>query len=169
MTTLRQYNAGAAAEALLLGIHVVKSAALLVQNDSVNLFTVAGGRVLVTALLGEVTTVIGANAITVKYQHTKSGGSAADLSAATTITSDAVGTLYGITGVAADLISAQTVTGTEVPNVTFLSLFPSATRGIILPAGTLSILASNADPDGGALKHDLWYIPLDDGASVVAA
>lgn len=153
----------------LLGVHVAKTATALVQNAGVDLYTVSGGRVLVTAFLGEVTTVIGANALTVKYQHTKSGGSAADLSAATTITSDAVGTLYGITGVAADLISVQTVAGTEVPNVTFLSLFPSGIKGVILPAGTLSILSSNADPDGGALKHDLFYIPLDYGASVVAA
>lgn len=163
----QQYLQGAALEKLV-GIHVAKSAAALVQNDAVALYTVAGGRVLVTAFLGEVTTVIGANAITVKYQYTKTGGSAADLSAATTITSDAVGTLYGITGVAADVISAQKVGGTEVPNVTFLNLFPSS-KGIILPAGSLTILASNADPDGGALKHDLWYIPLDYGASIVAA
>lgn len=154
--------------AINLGFRVDDAAAALVQNDSVNLFTVSGGLVLVRALIGEVTTVIGANAISVNYRFTKTGGSAVAISGPTVVTSDAVGTLYGITGVAVDLLSAQKVGGTEIPLTTYLNLFPSS-QGIVLPAGTLSILSTNADPDGGALKHSLWYIPLDDGASVAAA
>jgi len=122
---------------------------------------------VVTSIVGEVTTVIGANAISFNVRFTKSGGSAVALCAATVCTSDAVGTLYGITGVAADLMSAQTITGTEVPNVTFLNLMQ--TPGLVLPAGTMDVLATNADPDGGAAKWDITYVPLDDGASVAAA
>ena len=155
-------------EFLNLGLRIEKGALALVQNTLSPLYTVTGGLVLVRAVIGEVTTVIGANAITVKFQYTKSGGSAVDLCAATTITDDAVGTLYGITGVAADVASAQKVGGTEVPNVTWLNLFPSS-QGIVVPAGSLGILPSNADPDGGALKYRLWYVPLDDGAAVEAA
>lgn len=153
---------------VILGDRAEKSAAALVQNAATSLFTVSGGDILVTALYGKVSTVIGANAITVKLQHTPSGGSAGDISAATTITSDAVGTIYGVTGVAADILSAQKVTGTEVPTVTFGTVGVGA-RGIILPAGSLKMLASNADPDGGKITWRLFYVALAAGASVAAA
>lgn len=161
------YNEGQAFTKAILGLAVRKASTLLVQNAANNLFTVAGGLVAVTSLTGVVTVAVGANAITVQYRHTPSGGSAAALTAATTVTSDAAGTFWTLsTGIAADLISEQSPAGSEVPNVTF---GPGLQQPIIIGTGTLDILSSNADPAGGAARYVLTYVPLDEGATVAAA
>lgn len=158
---------GGQLRALLLGVRVEKDAAALVQNDAVDLFTVSGGLVVVTSLTGVVTTAVGANVISVNLRHTPSGGSAAALNAATAVTSDPVGTFWGLTtGIAADLMSEQSPAGSEAPNPTFVHQLH---QGIILGAGTIDLLSTNADPDGGAARWVLTYIPLDDGAAVAAA
>jgi hypothetical protein len=149
-----------------LGQRVVKGPLTNPQTGSSALFTVSGGLVLVTSLVGIVTTVQGATANSFNLQHTPSGGSAADISAATVCTSDAVGTIYTITGVAADLLSAQKVTGTEVPTVTF-GLNQVGCKGIYLPAGSLTLKASGNNT--GATKWTLTYVAIDDGAAVAAA
>lgn len=161
--------------ALMFGIRVKKTAAL-VQNTAVSLFTVTSGKVAITAIIGEVTDDIPNTAsLTMKLQYTPSGGSAADLCAATGITADAVGTLYSVTsGVAADLLSVQSVSSiggtpvaaSEVPNVTFAQVL---WRPIIVRAGSLKALSSNHDPGTNAIEWTLTYMPLDDGVIVAAA
>lgn len=163
MSTIIQ---GSQMRALLLGVRVEKAAFTIPQTASTNIFTVTGGRVLVTSIVGEVTTVLGATATSLNLTYTKSGGSAADISAATVCTSDAVGTLYTITGVAADLMSAQKVGGTEVPSVTY-ALNRVGGGQLVLPAGSMQLKSSANNT--GATKWALTYIPLDDGASVAAA
>lgn len=149
-----------------IGQVVAKAATTLVQNTSTSLFTVSGGDVLVTAIYGKVTTAVAATAsLTAKLVHTPSGGSAADLAAATVITSDAVGTFYTANGVAADVLSAQKPGGTEVPTVTY----GAKSGGFILPAGTVGVTVSNHDPGTGAVAWTIAYIPLAQGATVAAA
>ncbi|MGD2042041.1 MAG: hypothetical protein PVJ28_00205 [Acidimicrobiia bacterium] len=161
------WNDGSQLRAASLGGLVTKGPVTNPQTASSALFTVTGGLVLITSLVGEVTTVQGATANSFNLQFTKSGGSAADISAATVCTSDAVGTLYTITGVAADLLSVQQVGGSEVPNVTFGVSGIGAGKGIIVPAGSLTLKASGNNT--GATTWRLTYIPIDDGAAVVAA
>jgi len=158
---------GTSLRQVILGARVEQTAAALVQNAATALFTVAGGDVLVTAIYGKVSTVIGANAITVRLQYTKSGGSAVDLNAATTVTSDAVGTLYTPTYDPVDTFSVQSLGGADVPSVTFANVGLNG-RGWILPAGAMTLLSSNADPDGGKITWTLFYVPLASGASVSA-
>ncbi len=150
-----------------LGRAVVKGPVTNPQTASTALFTVTGGKVLITSLTGIVTTVQGATANSFNITYTPSGGSAADLAAATVCTSDAVGTLYTITGVAADIVSAQKVGGTEVPQVTFAPTPTFLTGPIGVDAGALNLKASGSNT--GATTWTLTYIPLDDGASVAAA
>jgi hypothetical protein len=150
-------------EALALGFRVDRAAETLPQGATGDLFTITGGRILLTSIVGEVTVQIGTTNLNVV--STKSGGSEVALSAATTCDADAVGTLYGITGVAADVMSAQKVGGTEVPNVTFLNGIQA--RGIVLPAGAIQLKASASV--AGETKWQIHYIPLDDGATVAAA
>lgn len=162
--------------ALLLGVRVSRSAETLVQNTTTDLFDVTGGLVAITGVVGEVSTAVANTAsLTAKLAYTPTGGSAADLCAATGITNDAVGTLYSLTsGVATDLLSVQSVSAiggtpvaaSEVPNVTFAHLL---WRPIIVRAGTLAVTVSNHDPGTGAVQWDLTYIPWDDGASVATA
>jgi hypothetical protein len=149
-------------EALVLGFRVDRATATLPQGATGDLFTVSGGRILLRSIVGEVTVTIGTTNLNVVF--TKSGGSEVALSAATTCDSDAVGTLYGITGVAADVMSAQAKGGTEVPNVTFLN---GLQNGLVLPAGALQLKASASVV--GETKWQVHYVPLDDGATVEVA
>lgn len=149
--------------ALLLGIRVKKAAAVLPATTTQTLFTVTGGQVLITSLVGEVTTVFDGTVNSLNLTYDPTVGAVGDLCAATVCTSDAAGTLYSITGVAADLMSAQKVTGTEVPTHVYVQGFQ--TKGLIVESGVLG-LKSTATDTTGATKWTLTYIPLDDGASV---
>jgi len=157
---------GSEIRSIALGIRVQTAAVTNPQTASTIIFTVTGGKVLITGIIGEVTTVQGATANSFNLTYTKSGGSAADLCAATVCTSDAVGTLYTITGVAADLLSAQKVGGTEVPTVTYANTWAGG-KGIIVDAGTLQLKASGNNT--GATTWTLTYVPIDDGAAVAAS
>lgn len=151
--------------ALLLGVRVQKATVSAPQSTSAAIFNVTGGKVAITSIVGEVTTVIGGTTVSYNVTYTKSGGSAVDLCAATVCTSDAVGTLYSVsTGVATDLLSAQTITGTEAPNVTFAQLLR---QPIIVDAGSVNWKTSASTT--GAVTWNLTYIPYDNGAAVAAA
>lgn len=157
-----------------LGLTVTKQITP-VTNVYNSLFTITGGLIAVTALVGEVTTIIANTAsLTAKLQATPSGGSAGDLCAATGITNDAVGTLYSLTStVATDLMNVQSVSAiggtpvaaSEVPNVTYC---PILWRPIVLRAGTVGLTISN-HAITGAIKWYMTYAPLVPGASVAAA
>jgi hypothetical protein len=165
MTTLLD---GESIRQVILGQKVVKGPLTNPQTASSALFTVAGGLVLVTGLVGIVTTVQGSTANSFNLQHTPTGGSAADLCAATVCTSDAVGTIYTMTGVAVDELSVQTAHATaEAPSVTFGLMNNRAGKGIVLPAGSMTLKASGNNT--GATSWTLFYVPLDTGASVAAA
>lgn len=141
----------------ILGRRVQRATADVITNGSVNLFTITGGRVLVKALYGEVTTVIGAGATNFKFQSDPSTGTTTDLSANVDIDADEAGTLYSITGTPADATLVSSSGG--VRNM--------SCNGIIVAAGAITCVTS-ADRTG-SIKFDLWYIPLDDGATVAAA
>jgi hypothetical protein len=150
-----------------LGIRVEKGPVTNPQTASTALFTVTGGKVAITSLVGIVTTVQGATANSFNLTYTPSGGSAADISAATVCTSDAAGTYYTITGVAADLVSAQKVGGTEVPTVTYAPTPTFLTGALVVGAGALNLKASGSNT--GATTWVLTYVPIDDGAAIAAA
>ncbi len=140
-----------------------------------SIFTITGGLVMIQALVGEVTVAIANTAsLTGKLAATPSGGSAADLSAATGVTNDAVGTLYSLTsGVATDLLSIQSVSSiggtpvaaSEVPNVTYAH---GLWRPIVLRAGTIGFTVSN-HAITGSIKWHVLYVPLEDGAAIAAS
>lgn len=149
---------------LALGTRVEKAAFTLPASTSTAMFTVSGGRVVITSFIGEVTTVVQAQACNLNVTIDPTGaGAAADLVAATEINADAVGTFYTVNGVQADLLGSQSDGGTQVPT----HALARVGRGFMVPAG--SILLKTSATNTGATKWVLTYIPLDDGASVVAA
>lgn len=150
--------------AIALGVKVDRATATLPQTATGSIFTVTGGRIVLAAIIGEVTTVLGATAINLNLVHTPTVGTVGDLCAATVCTSDSVGTLYSITGVPADLMSAEKVGGVVVP-VDYNAGMP--TRQLILPVGAVGLKASASNT--GSVKWSIVYIPLDNGASVAAA
>lgn len=140
------------------GKSVDKATSALPQTASKNLFTVSGGRIILTQLIGEVTAQIGAFANSTHIRHTPAGGAAADLCAAgTDVNNDAVGVYYGMTGVVTDamLKGVGIVAGQTMP--------------LILAAGTISVRCLGNDGGGGSVKWTIKYIPLDEAAVVIAA
>jgi hypothetical protein len=140
--------------ALRLGIRADKAAAALPQTNHSTLFTIAGGRIALLGIIGEVTTIIQTQANNTKLTARPTTGTAVDICAVLSITAKEVGTLLGITGLFSDaLVGANAGAGVLQRNP------------IILPIGTLDLdcAASNT----GAIKWAAWYMPLDEGATLV--
>lgn len=144
-----------------LGKKVTRAAADVFDGTTTALFTVATGRVLVTHLEGEVTAAaIDAGASNTKLVMNPTVGTDRDLCAVLDINGDELGTIYTITGVASDAL--QGGSGGGSPGMTI--------RGVVCPEGTIDLSSAADVGTGGALgKFELWYIPLDDGATVASA
>lgn len=139
---------------LLLGTKVDKATGTITVGTK-NLFTVAGGRVLVTSITGVVTTAITV-AGTTKLQANPTTGTAGDLCAATDLgtTDSPAGDGLSITGVPSDSI------GIGIG-------FSTVGKPIAVHIGTIDMVtATGAD---GAITWSVTWIPLDDGATLVAA
>lgn len=145
----------AAAGLLTLGIHVSKSAATLPSSTTQDIFTVAGGRVWVRLLVGQVTTLVGSGTTPdLQVQIDPTTGTTVDVAADVVIADDEVGTLYLVEGDGTALVPIS-------------SGYVPVTQGFVLSPGIVQIVTSETTV--GATKWDLWYWPLDDGASVVSA
>lgn len=153
-----------------LGIRVNRPAA----NDAVgptNLFTIAGGLVLVTGLTGVVTVVrTGGAGATQLFSHS-TGATALCLATITGLAT--VGTTMVITGDPADAMVIGV--GTGVANT-----FPPIQGGmkgsgaggiqqfgLVCGVGTITTTISIVTT--GATRYRLSYIPIDEGATVQAA
>ena len=142
------------------GIRVDRATANLPQAGEYDLFTVAGGNVLVLGILGEVTTVIETQANNTNLEFSPDAATLADndLCAVLNITADVVGTLYTIDGTAANaLVDSGTNGWVAYTLASPLFLVPGAIE--------LHCVASNS----GQVKWSIWYVPLDEGAYIVAA
>lgn len=148
----------------MLGFGVTKVSNLADGSGTDNLFTVTG-RVLITSLTGEVTTVIG-GAATMKLRDTTNS---VDLCAATTIDTDAVGTMYALTSITTNILNgtgATPVVG-SIPNITGAQAINVAIVGHVQGPITIAHVLDAADT--GAVTWRLTYIPLVAGATVTAA
>lgn len=148
----------------LLGFVVTKVSNLADGSGTDDLFTVTG-RVLITSLTGEVTTVIG-GAATMKLRDTTNS---VDLCAATTIDTDAVGTMYALTNIAASILNGTGMTPVigSIPNLTgSTNVFVRVVGDAQAPL-TISHVLDAADT--GAVTWTLSYWPLVSGATVAAA
>lgn len=144
---------------LLVGIKVQRATAALPQTATSTLFTISGGKVLITSLVGEVTTVIQTQADNTKLTFDPTdAGATQDLCAVLDITADAVGTMYSLTGTVATAMQDA---------LNFLPSNKVLAQPLVLKPG--AILLDCAASNTGSVKWDLCYIPLDNGASVVAA
>ena len=149
---------------VLLGTKVNKDSAVLPATGLQTLFTVSGGRILVTSLIGEVTVVFDGTVNSLNVVHDPDVGAVGDLNAATVCTSDIAGTLYTVVGIQAALMGTQKEGGTEVPTHV-MAVGPLAP--FVLPAGVTKLQTTATDTTG-ATKWSMTYIPYDSGASVVS-
>ena len=143
--------------AFVVGVKVQKASTAYTATIAQNLFTIVGGKVLVTMLMADVTTVHGSTTLNIKTQTAPTTGTAVALSTDTdTNALEAGGTLY----VEGD--------GTATVKANGGVVLSSATQsGFIVSPGAISFTPSATTT--GATLWQLWYIPIDDGAYVTPA
>lgn len=138
---------------IALGQKVDKATAALPQTAAGTLYTVTGGRILLTGIVGEVTTVIQTQANNTKLKSVPTVGTTVDLCAVLDISAKEVGTLFGITGLFSDALVGANAGAGVLPR-----------NPVVVPIGTIKLdcAASNT----GSVKWSLTYVALDDGATV---
>lgn len=157
---MSQLNPNAAFAQGILGVRTERATATLPQTAASAIFTIGtGGRVAITALWGEVTTVIQtqADATKLTYDPTAAGATQ-DLCGTLDITADAVGTIYSITGTPATALQ---------DSLNFVPSSKMLAQPLILKPG--QILLDCAASNTGNVKWTCTWVPLDDGATVTAA
>lgn len=139
------------------GPAVFRATAVLPQTAQTPIFTVAGGLVLITKFIGVVTTVVQAQATTAQLIATPTTGTAVNLSNATADLNAAQ--------VGATLTLPATLGGTALVSNAGAAAFLAAQ--LVVQTGTIDFktVASST----GAMRFIITYVPLDDGASIVAA
>lgn len=154
------YFAGSSQDRTLrVGRLVTKTGLTLPQTATSTLFTITGGRVLVTSLVGTVSTVIG-GAVTVALGVTPSvTGTPANtaIGSAGTITSFPVGS---------QIVPAATM-GTAVSVLALTAAVPaviSQSSWMLINSG--AITWTTAANQTGAMSWALTYVMYDEGASV---
>jgi len=141
-----------------LGIRVDRPTATLPQGTAGSIFTITGGKVLMTGIIGEVTTAIGgANATKLIANPTVATAADTDLCAAVDINTCDIGDLLSITGTPADGLLAAHAGAVQMLGPT----------GVVLQTGALQLHCVGSTT--GNIKWSLWYVPLDTGAYVTAA
>ncbi len=129
-----------------------RATAVLPATGNQTLFTITGGRVMITSLVGEFTVAASATATNLKLTAVGPNAQTTDLCANVAVTSSAIGTLFCPTAIgAAGQVGAAVTQNNE----------------IVLNAG--SIRATTDATNTGSMKWTLNYIPLDDGAAVAVA
>lgn len=141
-----------------LGTKVDKASATLPATTVQTLFTVTGGRILLTSILGEVTTAVQAQANATKLQSVPTTGSTVDLCATKDITGLEAGGLLSLTP---DLDATPFSVALQQQNAGAITI-PMV--GIIIPIGLIKL--NCAATNTGATKWSMTYIAYDDGASV---
>lgn len=141
-------------------IHVKAPSQTIPATTTQQIFRVKGGRVLVKALLGEVTTAVQAQADNMKVTSKRldnasvAVGTAKDIAANVDVTGLEVGSFYFVEG-----------DGTAGVLSTAGGAYVGPNSGYwIAPQGEIYVTTSATNT--GAMKWDIWYQPLDEGAYV---
>ena len=121
-----------------------------------DLFTISGGRIMVTQIIGEITVAV-VGALTISLLATPTTGTARAMCAGLLTTGYAIGDLFGITGVNTDAMLPPASS----------SVVEAQTMGVMVSEGVISLV--NDIVDVGAIQWTLKWIPIDNAAAVVAA
>ena len=138
-----------------LGIRVDRATATLPQTTAAAIFNVLVGRVAMTAILGEVTTVLGLVG-NMSIEANPTTGTTAALCAVVAAGAFEAGTLLSIDGTKATAMLGVNAGGTAMQS-----------KPVALPVGTLDLRLSLSST--GSVKWSLWYVPIDEGAYVTVA
>lgn len=135
---------------------VSKASGTLTHNGVVQLFTVAGGEVLITALwLVVTTTMAGANTVAIQADpstgDTQTIVTATDLGTTDTAAGSVVGLTQGTTAASAFLRGGHVA------------------LNAVVTTGEVELLATGSGTVDGAVTVYCTWVPLTDGATLVAA
>lgn len=150
-------NEGSAFRKSVLGNGpVAKASGTLTHNGVVQLFTVAGGEVLITGLWLVCTTAMaGANTVAIQADPTTGDTvtivTATDLGSTDTAVGTVVGLTHGTTAASAFLRGGH------------------ACLNAVVTTGEVELLATGSGTVDGAVTVYVTWVPLTDGATLVAA
>ena len=143
----------------LLGLKVDRATAALPQSTTGTIFTVSGGRVVITGLVGEVTTVLGAgaNSLTLGYAPTVGVGDATVLGrGAVSLLTAPVGTHVAANPGGDVFVDLATQAGVAFPAI-----------GLLVDVGSVTVTTTASVT--GSVKWSITYIPFEDAGVVAAA
>lgn len=150
-------NDGDAFRKAILGLKTSRATGTLPATTQSAIFTIAGGQVMVTSLVGTVTTATGATATNLKVTGNPTTGTDVDIAANVSVASKEVGSVITLNATFGGALVVNNAGGA-----------PSALGvGFILNPGTLDLVTSATNT--GSIKWDITYIPLDSGAAISAA
>lgn len=133
----------------------LRAAATLPATAQTPYFTVTG-KIRLLDIIGEVTTVVQAQANAIKLVANPTVGADVDMCATVESNAAAVGSIFTITGTLASAM-VKTVSGAGVAQA----------APLIIAAGSIDL--STAATNTGATKWIVRYVPIDPGAAVFAA
>lgn len=141
---------------LQFGLKVSRTAAALPSSTLGNIFTIAGGRVLIVSLTGSVvTTLSGTNSTTVGVTPTAAGAASAPAALSSA----------GVIPITVGCVVSSKLDGAAMVVTPAGSLI--APTPYLALAGVVTI--TTASTVTGTMSWEMIYVPYDDGASVVAA
>lgn len=147
----------------VLGLQVPRPSAILPASGvSTPFFTVSGGLIYVTSLIGICTAAGDATATTLKFSAVPSVGAANDMcGASASLASAVIGTIVSVDGTAIT-IALQSSGPTATGNIGGMA------KCIAVAPGTINCVTANTN---GTLAFQwyLSYIPLDGGVGVVTS
>lgn len=143
----------------VLGTRVKRTKSDLMDGSTTTVFTIAGGNILITALYGTIEDAAHASVgDTCKFQVNPTTGTATDLCGTSDLTGVEEGTMISVNGV-----SATSLVVASSGNV------PAMLQPVIAATGILTFVSGGNDTNATKLQLNLWYFPLDEGATVVVA
>jgi len=152
------------------GFLVTGGAKTLPASGSGDIFSVNNGRVIITSLIGVVSTAIQAQATTLSVGNKPTGGASATatLCATADLNNKPVGTTLAVPAAKASALIVSGADGTVVFNGSSGGQgIPVSSGGLaIVPAGTIQV--TTVATSTGAIIWSCTYVPFDVGATVTA-
>ena len=139
-----------------LGHRLLRPTATLPQTTAAAIFNIVGGNVLMTLIIGRITTILGAVG-NMSLEENPTIGTTEVLCAVVAAGTYAQDDLVGITGVPTDAMVPALTGG--IPGM--------STQGVELRVGTLDLRLSASST--GSIEWTVFYIPLETGAYMSVA
>lgn len=143
----------------VLGALVTKAAAVPASGASVDLFSVENGSVLLTGFYGDVETALVADTDLDLAFDPDDGGTDVALATVLVADSDPTGTLYRLNTTAGGILI-------ESLDVSYNAA--SLATPITLTLGDIKLNSAGGGAGGGLIRWYAFWVPIDDGAVLVA-